>query len=79
MAQSWSLFTTPLGKEPDMKPVAKIAIPLIAFASPVVSHDSGHMHPHGSEGWVIGCLVISLALVAIGLKTRRAKLAEQTS
>ena len=62
-----------------MKPVAKIAIPLIAFASPVVSHDSGHMHPHGSEGWVIGCLVISLALVAIGLKTRRAKLAEQTS
>jgi hypothetical protein len=35
----------------------------VLAASPVLAHDGVHVHPHGSEGW----LMIVAALAVIGL------------
>ncbi|PTN02903.1 hypothetical protein C8N32_10414 [Rhodovulum imhoffii] len=31
----------------------RYVLPFSILASPVLAHDGGHLHPHGSETWIL--------------------------
>ena len=53
----------------------KYALSLTVLAAPslALAHNGAHMHPHGSEGWLVGLAMISLATVMGVAKARKAK------
>jgi hypothetical protein len=42
---------------------------LVSPATAGLAHEGGHLHPHGSEGWLM--LLVALALIAAALVVAR--------
>ena len=55
----------------------KYALPLFLIATPALAHDGVHLHPHGSENWIAGAMLIGTCLFVAGVKYVLAKRAEQ--
>jgi len=44
---------------------------LTLTAAPALAHSGPHLHPHGSDAWLVGVLVLFAAGVAAFLKARK--------
>ncbi|SHG46471.1 hypothetical protein [Cognatishimia maritima] len=55
----------------------KFVLPLLLTASPALAHTGVHMHPHGSENWIAGALLVGTCLFVAGVKYVCVKRAEQ--
>ena len=55
----------------------KFVLLLLLSATPALAHTGVHMHPHGSENWIAGALLVGTCLFVTGLKYLRGKRAEQ--
>lgn len=49
---------------------------LFFVAAPALAHDGAHLHPHGSENWIAGLLILGLAAGIWALKSLHAQRAE---
>lgn len=57
----------------------KFVLPLALTATPALAHNGVHLHPHGSENWIAGAMLIGTCLVVAGAKYLLSKRAEQCS
>jgi|GEM_PF-2152931 len=55
----------------------KFVLPLILTATPALAHDGIHLHPHGSENWIAGAMLIGTCVFVLGLKQVLSRRAEQ--
>lgn len=55
----------------------KFVLPMLMIATPALAHEGVHMHPHGSENWIAGALLIGTCLFVAGAKFVLNKRAEQ--
>ncbi|UZD91461.1 hypothetical protein [Cognatishimia activa] len=55
----------------------KFVLPLALTATPALAHEGIHMHPHGSENWIAGVLLIGTCLIVAAAKHLISKRAEQ--
>ncbi len=50
----------------------KYALPLMILSTPALAHGGAHMHPHGSEGWIVGlALVVLVGVATFALKSTK--------
>ncbi|KEJ90138.1 hypothetical protein [Sulfitobacter donghicola] len=57
----------------------KFALPLFLLASPALAHTGAHLHPHGSENWIIGALLVGTCFTVLAAKRLKAARAEKRS
>lgn len=55
----------------------KFVLPLALTATPALAHEGIHMHPHGSENWIAGAMLIGTCVFIAGVKHVLSKRAEQ--
>lgn len=59
-----------------MKFVLPLA-PIALTATPAMAHTGVHMHPHGSENWIAGALLVGTCFVVAAGRYLAAKRAER--
>ncbi|CUI73952.1 hypothetical protein [Cognatishimia activa] len=51
-----------------MKTALKTILPIALTASPALAHTGVHMHPHGSENWIAGALLVGTCVAVYGAR-----------
>lgn len=60
-----------------MKLTLKFAPALGFTATPALAHEGLHLHPHGSENWLVGAIIVGTCVIVAGSKHVLRKRAEQ--
>lgn len=55
----------------------KFVLPLVLTATPALAHNGVHLHPHGSENWIAGAMLVGTCAFVAGVKYVLNKRAEQ--